>query len=45
MIIASAPGKIILFGEYAVVYDKLAVATAVDKRAKVIVKPPFFMLK
>ncbi|MBZ9572466.1 mevalonate kinase [Patescibacteria group bacterium] len=32
MIITSAPGKIILFGEHAVVYDKLGIACSVDKR-------------
>ena len=32
MIKASAPGKVILFGEHAVVYDKLGIATSVDKR-------------
>ena len=29
---ASSPGKVILFGEHAVVYDKIGIATAVDKR-------------
>jgi len=29
---ASAPGKIILFGEHAVVYDKIGIAAAVNKR-------------
>lgn len=38
MLIASAPGKIILFGEQAVVYDKLSIAAAIDRRAKVTVK-------
>jgi len=37
MIIASAPGKIILFGEHAVVYDKLGIAAAVDKKVRVTV--------
>ncbi len=32
MITASAPGKIILFGEHATVYDKLGIAAAIDKR-------------
>jgi mevalonate kinase len=32
MIITTAPGKVILFGEHAVVYDKLGIASAVDKR-------------
>ena len=32
MITASAPGKILLFGEHAVVYDKLGIAAAIDKR-------------
>jgi mevalonate kinase len=35
MIKASAPGKVILWGEHAVVYDKLGIATAVDKRCSV----------
>jgi len=37
MITASAPGKLILFGEHAVVYGEGAIATAVDKRARVTV--------
>ncbi|MBS7640576.1 MAG: mevalonate kinase [Candidatus Bathyarchaeia archaeon] len=36
---ASAPAKVILFGEHFVVYDKLAVVMAVDLRAHVSVKP------
>jgi mevalonate kinase len=35
MIKASAPGKIILFGEHAVVYGEAAIATAINKRANV----------
>ena len=31
----SAPGKVILFGEHAVVYDKLGIAASVDKRSLV----------
>ncbi len=37
MLIASAPGKIILFGEHAVVYDKLGIVAAVDKKVRVAV--------
>jgi len=33
----SAPGKIILFGEHAVVYDKLGIATTVDKTVNVTI--------
>jgi mevalonate kinase len=51
-ITASAPGKVILFGEHAVVYGKLGIAVAIDKRVmvsveagrsgiKVIQKPPY----
>ncbi|MDR2623802.1 MAG: mevalonate kinase [Methanobrevibacter sp.] len=36
--IASAPGKIILFGEHAVVYNQPAIAAAVDKKATISVK-------
>ena len=35
---ASAPAKIILFGEHFVVYDKLAVVLAIEKRAYVTTK-------
>lgn len=38
-IIASAPGKIILFGEHAVVYDKLGIACTIDKRCTVKISP------
>lgn len=37
-VIASAPGKTILFGEHAVVYGKPAIAMAIDKRAQVRVR-------
>lgn len=37
-VIASAPGKTILFGEHAVVYGKPAIAMAIDKRVQVKVK-------
>jgi len=33
----SAPGKVILFGEHAVVHGKLGIATSIDKRAYVTV--------
>jgi len=36
---ASAPAKVILFGEHFVVYDRLAVVMAIDLRAHVAVKP------
>ncbi|MHC1636529.1 MAG: galactokinase family protein, partial [Candidatus Methanospirareceae archaeon] len=32
VLIASAPAKVILFGEHAVVYGKKALATAIDRR-------------
>ena len=35
MITASAPGKVILFGEHAVVYDKLGITCSFDKRCQV----------
>lgn len=38
MIITSAPAKSILYGEHAIVYDKLGIATSVDKRCTVKVK-------
>lgn len=38
MIVTSAPGKIIITGEHAVVYDKLGVAAAINKRSYVRVK-------
>ena len=37
MIITSAPGKIILFGEHAVVYNKVGIACAIEKRCKVYI--------
>ena len=39
MIKTSAPGKVILFGEHAVVYDGLGIATSVGKRCIVTVTP------
>lgn len=35
MITASAPGMIVLFGEHAVVYGEMAIATAINKRVNV----------
>jgi len=35
---ASAPGKVILFGEHAVVYGKPAIAVAINQRARVTIK-------
>ena len=35
MVTASAPGKVILFGEHAVVYNKLGIACSFDKRCQV----------
>jgi len=35
MITTSAPGKVILFGEHAVVYDKLGIACSIGKRCQV----------
>ncbi|PIA17704.1 mevalonate kinase [Coemansia reversa NRRL 1564] len=37
--VVSAPGKIILFGEHAVVYGKTAIAGSVDMRAYALVTP------
>lgn len=39
MTTASAPHKVILFGEHAVVHGKLGIAAAVDKRLRVSVEP------
>lgn len=44
----SAPGKLMLFGEHAVVYGKPCIVTAVDQRLKLIVEKldePFFELE
>ncbi|KNF03740.1 hypothetical protein PSTG_03262 [Puccinia striiformis f. sp. tritici PST-78] len=38
-LLVSAPGKIILFGEHAVVYGKRAIAAAVNKRCYCLVEP------
>ena len=35
MITTSAPGKVILFGEHAVIYDKLGIASSINKRCQV----------
>lgn len=35
MTIASAPGKVILFGEHAVVYNKLGIACSFDKKCQI----------
>jgi mevalonate kinase len=37
-VISSAPGKLMLFGEYAVIYDKPCIVTAVDLRVYVVAK-------
>ena len=39
MVTCSAPGKVILFGEHAVVFGEPAMATAIDLRTKVTVAP------
>lgn len=36
---ASAPGKLIISGEYSVVYERQAIASAIDLRTKVIIRP------
>lgn len=36
---ASAPGKVILFGEHAVVYDRLGIVFSIGKRCRVKVSP------
>lgn len=37
---ASAPGKLVLIGEYAVLFGAPAVVAAIDRRARVVAKPP-----
>ncbi len=39
LVIASAPGKVILFGEHAVVYGEPAIAAAVDRRVRLELLP------
>src|SRR5438552_18381330 len=39
MMAASAPGKLILFGEHAVVFGEPALSTAINLRAEVFVRP------
>jgi len=39
LIVAKAPGKVILLGEHSVVYDKLGIATAIGKYTAVKVSP------